>query len=150
MEAWSEDDMIHPIHSVFCITSKPYYVFLYRQDKVASMWAGSIIQFCWRFFTVTSRVTTLSFFSLAFPEYLPLILLGHVLFATFFTAFTQRTDFCGAEQDDCLCLEAAFHVLVGIIHIFVPFNIAEGRTRFRYLCCYALELAEDIALALLL
>lgn len=41
-------------------------------------------------------------------------------------------------------------MLVGIIHVFVPFNIAEGRTRFRYFCCYILEFIEDIVLALLL
>lgn len=28
------------------------------------------------------------------------------------------------------------------VHLFTPFNMAEGRTRWRYLCAYALEAVE--------
>lgn len=116
-----------------------------RDDKVNIWPHEAVLQFSWRFLTILARIITLVAYVLVFGIYAVFLFFGHLMVTLVHVIFLQA-----------LHIEACTHIeklLLGInamIHVFTPFNMAEGNTRYRYLAAYTIEFLEMMTIFVLL
>ncbi|VDK61131.1 unnamed protein product [Cylicostephanus goldi] len=109
-----------------------------RPDKVNMHPHESILQLIWRFSTVSSRflVIVLSVYSYEFKVIPPLFL--HFLISLAHIKALQALDISSRG------LEEGLTFINAAIHIFTPFNMADGPTRWRYAAAYTIEAIEAV------
>lgn len=100
---------------------------------------GSFMQFLWRLFTITGRCLALVLFIMAFNYWGAVVLLTHYLVSIGMIYALQKVDIGGSTF-----LELGVILIASVVQLFTPFNLAEGRTRFRYLAAYLFEFLENV------
>lgn len=105
-------------------------------NKAKMTWSGTILQFLWHFFYITSRVLALSLFASVYPYYIFVFCFVHWCCMTMWI-YVQKTDFCQKRWE-----EFFYNVIMGIVHIFVFFNVKDTRTRYKYVAYYTLTFIE--------
>ncbi|CAO4386657.1 unnamed protein product [Caenorhabditis nigoni] len=116
-----------------------------RDDKVNIWPHEAVLQFCWRFLTILARIITLVAFVLVFGIYVVLLIFGHLLVTLIHVIFLQAL-----HIEACTHIEKLLLVINAMIHIFTPFNMAEGNTRWRYFVAYTVEFLEMMVIFVLL
>ncbi|PIC20268.1 hypothetical protein B9Z55_025526 [Caenorhabditis nigoni] len=116
-----------------------------RDDKVNIWPHEAVLQFCWRFLTILARIITLVAFVLVFGIYVVLLIFGHLLVTLIHVIFLQAL-----HIEACTHIEKLLLVINAMIHIFTPFNMAEGNTRWRYFVAYTVEFLEMMTIFVLL
>jgi XK-related protein len=115
---------------------------LVRQDKRNASTAGSLLQFLWRLLTLVARSLALVLFTLAFGFWVVLLVAGHFLLSTVWIALSQPLELGESSPAKVWIL-----LVVALVHVFAPFNSAEGDTRWRYVGSYSFELVENVGMA---
>uniref|UniRef100_A0A8R1DV98 Cell death abnormality protein 8 n=2 Tax=Caenorhabditis japonica TaxID=281687 RepID=A0A8R1DV98_CAEJA len=116
-----------------------------RDDKVNIWPHEAVLQFFWRFLTILARMITLSAAVLVFGIYVIPLIIGHLILTMIHLVFLQAL-----HIENCTNVEKMLFAVNTFIHIFTPFNMAEGNTRYRYLAAYTLEFFEMMAIFLIL
>ncbi|CAL2051312.1 unnamed protein product [Caenorhabditis brenneri] len=116
-----------------------------RDDKVNIWPHEAILQFCWRFLTILARIITLVAFVLSYGIYVIPMIFGHLLVTLIHVIFLQAL-----HIEACTHIEKLLLFINTVIHIFTPFNMAEGNTRWRYLCAYGVEFVEMMVIFVIL
>ncbi|CAM1311585.1 XKR6 (predicted) [Pycnogonum litorale] len=109
-----------------------------RPDKAVISWTGLILQTIWRVGMVTSRVTSLVIFAVAFKIWLVAVMAFHVILAYIWVTL-QKTDFCSTWVE-----ERVYNFVVAVIYCFCFFNLKEGRSRVRMTTFYVIIFLENL------
>lgn len=110
---------------------------------------ASIVMFCWRLLTISSRVLAFALFLTIQPLAFLIFIILHWLAGTVWIA-VRGTDFCPKKFAEYL-----FNAVCGIIYIFCFFNVHEdkdgrnSRSRCRMLIFYLVVFAENSVLSIL-
>nr|XP_039270761.1 uncharacterized protein LOC120345396 [Styela clava] len=110
---------------------------------------ASIVMFCWRAFTISSRVLAFALFLTIQPLAFLIFIIMHWVAATIWIA-VRGTDFCPKKIAEYL-----FNGICGIIYIFCFFNVHEekdgrnSRSRWRMLIFYLVVFAENSIFSIL-
>ncbi|KAF1748838.1 hypothetical protein GCK72_025305 [Caenorhabditis remanei] len=116
-----------------------------RDDKVNIWPHEAVLQFCWRFLTILARIITLVAFVLVYEIYTIPLIFGRLLVTLIHVIFLQAL-----HIEACTHIEKLLLVINAMIHIFTPFNMAEGKTRYRYLVAYGVEFLEMMTIFIIL
>ena len=109
-------------------------------DKANLTKMSLLLQFLWRFFTISSRLISIGLFITAFTYWIFPIAIGHWGIMTIWVMH-QGTHFCADEQ-----AEYFFNMIIGAIYLVCFLNIKDEPTRCKYTSYYVLILLEDILL----
>ena len=117
---------------------------------------GMAMQFMWRTATLTARLLPIASLAVFVPLSVSVCaqkndtLFSHLQIAAASLHFTfsavhlflfQHVDFAGNAP-----LEMAVTLIGAWVYIFTPFNLTDGRTRWRYTFGYGVEFAENVAM----
>ncbi|CCD69028.1 Cell death abnormality protein 8 [Caenorhabditis elegans] len=116
-----------------------------RDDKVNIWPHEAVLQFCWRFLTILARIITLVALVLIFGINVVPLISVHLLVTLVHVIFLQAI-----HIDACTHIEKLLLLINTFIHIFIPFNMVEGNTRWRYLTAYSVEFIEMMLVCWLL
>uniref|UniRef100_A0A0N5AXC6 XK-related protein n=1 Tax=Syphacia muris TaxID=451379 RepID=A0A0N5AXC6_9BILA len=116
-----------------------------RPDKDNMTATETFLQFIWRFSTISARYTCLVFFAVAFHHWIFIVLCIHFFISLVHVSALQLTQIDNSSsKPGLICVGLV--IVCAIIHIFTPFNMAEGPTIWRYLCGYTIEVLEAMVL----
>lgn len=115
-----------------------------RQDKPNMTVLQTCLQFVWRFFTICSRYISLVVFAVVFDYWIFLVLSIHFSLSVLHITALQLPSIKGDEKS--VIIRFGLIVVSAAVHLFTPFNMAEGSTKWRYLCAYTLEVLEYMVL----
>jgi len=115
-----------------------------RSDKANVSHASCIAMFLWRFFLLFPRVLVIALFASVFPAWHLSIFLGAHFLAMLIWMLSQKSRFCSNAVEERL-----FRFFAAVIHIFVFFNLVEGRTRFRVAAFYTVTLLENLTVVVM-
>uniref|UniRef100_A0A1I7TRF2 Cell death abnormality protein 8 n=1 Tax=Caenorhabditis tropicalis TaxID=1561998 RepID=A0A1I7TRF2_9PELO len=111
------------------------------ENKVNIWPHEAVLQFCWRFLTISSRIITLVAYVLVFGIYMIPLICAHLIVTFAHVIFLQALHYESHTHMEILLL-----FINTIIHIFTPFNMADGQTRYRHLAAYTVEFLEMITI----
>uniref|UniRef100_A0A9J2P4B7 XK-related protein n=2 Tax=Ascaris TaxID=6251 RepID=A0A9J2P4B7_ASCLU len=117
-----------------------------RPDKVNMSPFETFLQLSWRCLTISARYILLVLFVLAFQYWTTVFVIVHYTLSFVHIAALQHVD----SEPGYIPLEFGLLLICAAVHLFTPFNMAEGPTRWRYTVAYVIEMVENLAVAGLL
>ncbi|KHN74806.1 Cell death abnormality protein 8 [Toxocara canis] len=117
-----------------------------RPDKLNLTPFETFLQLSWRCLTISSRYVLLVLFVLAFQFWTVVLIVTHYILSLLHIAALQHVD----SEPGYVPLEFGLLLICAAVHLFTPFNMAEGPTRWRYTVAYVMETAENTVVAYLL
>jgi len=115
-----------------------------RSDKLNVSHISCISIFLWRFFMLFPRVLLIALFASVFPAWHLAVFIGGHFFVMLVWTLVQPSGFCSSPVE-----ERVFRFFAAVIHVFVFFNLLEGRTRFRSATFYTIAFIEQVAVVAL-
>ncbi|KAL3982409.1 XK-related family protein [Acanthocheilonema viteae] len=115
---------------------------LSRPDKENITPSGALIQLLWRIFTVSSRYICFLLFILQYQYWILVLFVIHFVISIAHIAVLQPFEM----ESNSKSVEVGLIVICAAVHFFAPYNIAEGRSRYRYTVAYSIEAIEIVVL----
>ncbi|CAL1285814.1 unnamed protein product [Larinioides sclopetarius] len=109
-----------------------------RPEKKRLSWWGLLFQSLWRIGMVSSRITAMVLFAVAYSYWL-IVAIGVHWLTMIVWIFIQNTDFCTTWWEERL-----YNCVVGVIYCFCYFNVKEGRSRYRMTMYYSFTVLQNI------
>ncbi|CAI2357922.1 unnamed protein product [Caenorhabditis sp. 36 PRJEB53466] len=121
-------------------------------DNKVNIWPHeAVLQFCWRFLTIFARIVTLCAYVLVFRINVIALFAGHLLASLIHVIILQALHIeHHTNRDRHVSIEKVLPLINTLIHVFTPFNMVEGYTRYRYFVAYTVELFEMLTIFLFL
>ncbi|CEF71573.1 Excitatory amino acid transporter 2 [Strongyloides ratti] len=116
-----------------------------RVDKNNMSLLNTFLQGLWRFFTLFSRYIVLILFTYYLQKWLIVFIIIHILLSGSHIFLLQPLEI----EDNSRYFNYCLQCINIIIHIFLPFNMAEGSTLLRYIIGYLIEIIEFINLVII-
>lgn len=91
------------------------------------------------FFSVVSRILSISVLASIYPEYTIAMISLHWLLMTIWLLSTESTKFCNQQR----IYDILFFAIFGLVYTFTHVNLSEGRTRFKYVFFYVICFLEN-------
>ncbi|CAD5220150.1 unnamed protein product [Bursaphelenchus okinawaensis] len=101
---------------------------------------GCYMIFIWRIFTITARFITLTVILVVNNLVGLLLVISHLIISTITLCLVQKID----TKSKTRYINPVMFIVNLWIHIFAPFNMAEGPSRLRYCIHYGLEIIESM------
>ncbi|VDK29740.1 unnamed protein product [Gongylonema pulchrum] len=81
-------------------------------------------------------------FTLVYQYWIVVLFAVHYLISVAHIVFLQPLE----TGSNCKFLEVGLIAICAAVHLFAPYNMAEGRTRYRYIVAYCIEAIEIVVL----
>jgi hypothetical protein len=110
---------------------------------------ATIVQFLWRFCTISSRVLAVGLFISEFSYWVCPVAIGHWGIMTIWLMH-QQTRFCDTDTGEARpCQEYLFNMIIGAIYLFCFVNVKDEPTRYKYLAYYLIAFVQNISFIVL-
>ncbi|KAI1295616.1 XK-related protein 6 [Halotydeus destructor] len=110
---------------------------------------GTVLQFTWRLFTLSSRSLAIALFASEFGYWLLPVAIGHWGIMTIWVMH-QGTRFCDTEDGQSRpCHEYLLNMVIGAIYLLCFLNVKDEPTRYKYTAFYVITFVENVALVTL-
>lgn len=110
-----------------------------RSDKLNITHLSCVSMFLWRFFLLFPRLLLIALFASVFPAWHLAVFVGGHFLIILVWIMLQPSRFCSSAIE-----ERVFRFFAAVIHVFVFFNLLEGRTRFRIATYYTVIFIEHV------
>ncbi|VDK76276.1 unnamed protein product [Litomosoides sigmodontis] len=115
---------------------------LSRPDKENITPSGALIQLLWRIFTVSSRYICFVLFILQYQYWILVLFVIHFMVSIAHIVILQPFEI----EPNSKSVKVGLIVICAAVHFFAPYNMAEGRSRYRYAVAYSIEAVEIVVL----
>uniref|UniRef100_A0A0N4ZCH8 XK-related protein n=1 Tax=Parastrongyloides trichosuri TaxID=131310 RepID=A0A0N4ZCH8_PARTI len=109
-----------------------------RDDKNNMLIMESIFQGLWRFLTLLSRYVVIILYAYYLQKWFWILIIIHLALSASHIFSLQSLE----TGDNSRYIDFILLVINTMIHIFLPFNMAEGSTLWRYIIGYLIEFVE--------
>ncbi|XP_067135152.1 XK-related protein 6-like [Centruroides vittatus] len=107
------------------------------------LWKGTIVQLLWHFFTISSRVFSLSLLATLSPVILGIGCFCHWLMMTCWI-ISMKTSFYENKFQEIM-----YNAILGIVFIFCYYNPIDSQTRYRYVIYFIVTFIENTTIIIL-
>uniref|UniRef100_A0AAF5PHD0 XK-related protein n=1 Tax=Wuchereria bancrofti TaxID=6293 RepID=A0AAF5PHD0_WUCBA len=115
---------------------------LSRPDKENITPSGALMQLLWRIFTVSSRYICFVLFILNYQYWILALFIIHFIISITHISILQPFETKFKNKS----VKVGLIVICAAVHFFAPYNMAEGRSRYRYTVAYCIEAIEIVIL----
>ncbi|KAK6110716.1 XK-related family protein [Brugia pahangi] len=116
---------------------------LSRPDKENITPSGALMQLLWRIFTVSSRYICFVLFILNYQYWILALFIIHFIISVTHISVLQPFETKFKNKS----VKVGLIVICAAVHFFAPYNMAEGRSRYRYTVAYCIEAVEIVILS---